>query len=117
MKILVLCLLLLPSSLCAQKVEHKDQVPGSNVLIRNTESAAVSFGVSCDDKGSWLPATLEGGRSKLYECDDRSARMWVQINTDIEGTPHRESEVRVQNKGRYAIFFDPDRKQWDLKEM
>ena len=117
MKMLFLSLLLVTSVVCALQVETKKQVPGSNVLILNTESAAVSFGLSCDDKGTWLATKLEGGRSKLYECDDRSARMWVHINTDIEGLPHRESEVRVQDKRRYAVFFDQDRKQWDLKEM
>ena len=93
------------------------QVPGSNVFIQNSESAAVSFGLSCDDKRTWLAIKLEGDQSKLYECDDRSGRMWVHINTDIDGLPHREREIRVQNKGRYALFFDQDRKQWDLKEM
>jgi hypothetical protein len=117
MKIFLLPSLLITTVLCALQTERHNQVPGSNVFIQNLESDSVSFGLSCDDRGSWLATKLEGRRSNLDECDNGNTHMWVHIDTDIQGAPHRESEVRVQDKGRYAIFFDQDQKQWDLKEM
>jgi hypothetical protein len=103
---------LLVSSLAVQQ-----QVPGKDVLVRNSETVNAAFGLSCDDKKSWRPVELKAGDSQLFKCDSGDAKMWIHINTDIADAPHRECEIRLEDKKRYEIFFDGDQKKWDLRQM
>jgi len=103
---------LLVSSLAVQQ-----QLPGKDVLVRNSEAVNAAFGLSCDDKKSWQSVELKAGGSQRFTCDSQDAKMWIHINTDIADAPHRECEIRLDDKKRYEIFFDGDQKKWDLRQM
>lgn len=94
-----------------------EQLPAHQVFLSNSESVAVSFGLSCDDRTTWRAATLEGTKSQRFACDAASAKMWIHISNDVPGSPHRECEIRLEDEKRYEFFFNSSEKRWDLRQM
>ena len=95
------------------------QLPKKQVYIRNADKKVVSFGLSCDDRATWRAATLNGHERQRYECDDRRAKMWIHVNTDIPDKPHLEVERAVEDGQRYELFFHKQKGQrkWDVRQL
>jgi len=95
--------------------QYHAQLPGREVFIFNSGDKDIAFGLSCDDRGGWRASQLAAGKGARFECDDADAIMWIHINTDLPGKPHKEIERRLQNRGRYELFWDEDQGEWDIR--
>lgn len=100
-------------------VAAAQQLPRKQVFLRNAQKTSVAFALSCDDRATWRPVHLDGHDSQRFECDDPSAKMWVHINTDLKGKPHKETEQPLVDGKRYQLFWNKakDAKKWDVQLM
>jgi len=109
-----LCALAAPSA--AQRTMIQ-QLPGRQVFLANSEDKDVAFGLSCDDRSSWRQSQLAAGKGDRFECDRSDAGMWIHINTDLPGKPHKETEQRLQDRGRYQLFWNDGDGKWEVKPI
>jgi hypothetical protein len=95
------------------------QLPKKQVFIRNAQKESVSFALSCDDRLSWKPVTLNGHASQRFQCDEPIAKMWVHVNTDLQGKPHKETEQPLVDGKRYQLFWNKakDQRKWDVQQI
>jgi hypothetical protein len=91
------------------------QMPKNQVLMLNVEMNPVSFGLSCDDRQTWKPTTLEGHGRQRYQCDSRADNMWVHLNTDLPSAVHQGSELALKNGTRYELYFDQASHKWNIR--
>ena len=92
------------------------RMPKGQMLVLNAEASPASFGLSCDDRQTWKPATLEAHARQRYECD-RGSGMWVHLNTDLPGEVHQEMEERLKPGRRYEVYFDQTTNKWNLRSL
>jgi len=90
------------------------QMPKNQVLVLNMETSPVSFGLSCDNRQTWKPTTLEAHARQRYQCDVPAGNMWVHLNTDLPGETHQDSEAQLKDGQRYEIYFDQARHKWNI---
>ncbi len=93
------------------------QVPGRQVYIRNVQTESVMFGLSCDDRQSWMTLQLNAEQGNLFECGSSKKNMWIHVNTDLVGQEHAETDLVLKNGGRYALFWNTGLNKWDVMEM
>jgi len=91
------------------------QLPSSQVFLRNAGTNIVSFAVSCDDRRSWQPIALKGQERQRFECDSTTAKMWGHINTDLPGESHQEVEIPLHSGSRYEVYFDQETRKWNFR--
>jgi hypothetical protein len=95
------------------------QLPKKQVFLRNAQRDPVAFALSCDDRVTWKSVNLEGHSSQRFECDEEAAKMWIHLNTDLQGKPHKETEQPLVDGKRYQLFWNKakDQRKWDVKQM
>ena len=86
------------------------------MLLLNTETQPVSLAVSCDDRHTWIALILEAHSRERYQCDSPKNPMWMHINTDLPGKPHREVEQELKAGERYEIYFDNPNNEWNVRQ-
>jgi hypothetical protein len=91
------------------------QMPKDQVLVINVEMTPASFGVSCDNRQTWKPATLEPQGRQRYQCNLPGGNMWVRLNTDLPGEVHQESELQLKHGQRYEVYFDTAAHKWSVR--
>lgn len=91
------------------------QMPKNQVFMMNVETTPTSFGMSCDDRKTWKPATLEPHGRQRYQCDSLEENMWVHVNTDLPGEAHQESELQLKRGQRYEVYFDAATHKWNVR--
>jgi len=93
------------------------QMPKNQVLVLNKETHPVSFALSCNDRQTWKPATLEAHARERYQCDSPGDKMWVRLDTDLPGEAHQNAEMELKSGQRYEIYFDQERRRWNIQSV
>ncbi len=116
--LLLLLVLLLPCFAWQEQTERMaQQLPPQDVLILNVENYSVTFGLSCDDRNTFLAKILDGRQINRFRCDQPNARMWIHINTDLPDQSHKQTLRPLMAGNRYEIFWNLRRSKWDVRLM
>ena len=106
----------MPSVIVAFATHYSCQMPRNQVLLLNVETSPASFSLSCDERQTWKPATLEADARRRFRCDMPGNSMWIHLNTDLPGEIHKESVERLNNGQRYDVYFDSAAKTWNIRQ-